>query len=91
MEITLSLAQIIEIVILIVGLVGSYWYVRNQLNLLQSEKLSKDEFQKSMNGIRKDVSGGISEITDVYHELDKKSNEHEFRLKHLEDKNGIGG
>lgn len=104
MEITLSLAQIIEIVVLIVGLVGSYWKVRadiskktdktdfdaisKEVTTLKSEKLSKDDFTKAMNGIRGEVSKGMNDISEVYHDLDKKQNEAMFRIRNLEEKNG---
>lgn len=105
MEITLSLGQIIEIGGLLVYVVGSYWYVKNRLNLLEvqkaskedlnwlagkvNEKLSKDDFTTAMNGIRKEVSKGVDEVTEVYHELDKKVNEAMFKIRNLEDKHGV--
>lgn len=105
MEITLTLGQIIEIGGLLVVIVGSYWKVRGDISkkadkkdfdelekkvlTLQSEKLSKEDFTKAMNGIRGDVSKGMADVTEVYHELDKKLNEAMFNIKHLQDRNGV--
>lgn len=75
--------------------IGAYWQLKLDMSkrfaeqeAKINERLKKDVFQASIDGIRSDVQTGLAAVTESYHDLDKKDAEHELRLKMLESNHG---
>jgi len=77
-----EISDIISLVIFIGTVMGFYFDLKSKIR----EKVSKEDYQKTINGIKSELQKGLSEIRDIFHEQDKQQAITDMRLKALEEK-----
>ena len=77
-----GVGDIISLVIFIGTVMGFYFDLKSKIR----EKVSKEDYQKTINGIKSELQKGLSEIRDIFHEQDKQQAITDMRLKALEEK-----